>query len=111
MAHRHGTLDFDNLQFEKGGFSTMKAYGRSKLTQILFAHELARRLAGTGVSVNSLHPGAVATRIWSHAREALPTLFREIPSVRLASIEGRPRQYAWPETVFGKEAEVIALTN
>jgi len=67
MAHRQGTLDFDNLQFEKGGFSIMKAYGRSKLAQIVFTHELARRLAGTGVTVNSLHPGAVATRIWSHA--------------------------------------------
>jgi retinol dehydrogenase 14 len=67
MAHRQGTLDFDNLQFEKGGFSIMKAYGRSKLAQVVFTHELARRLAGTGVTVNSLHPGAVATRIWSHA--------------------------------------------
>ena len=67
MAHRQGTLDFDNLQFEKGGYSTMKAYSRSKLAQMLFTHELARRLAGTGVTVNSLHPGAVATRIWSHA--------------------------------------------
>ena len=67
MAHWQGTLDFDNLQFEKGGFSIMKAYGRSKLAQIVFTHELARRLAGTGVTVNSLHPGAVATRIWSHA--------------------------------------------
>jgi retinol dehydrogenase-14 len=67
VAHWQGTLDFDNLQFEKGGFSIMKAYGRSKLAQIVFTHELARRLAGTGVTVNSLHPGAVATRIWSHA--------------------------------------------
>jgi len=67
MAHRQGTLDFDNLQFERGGFSIMKAYGRSKLAQVLFTHELAGRLAGTGVTVNSLHPGAVATRIWSHA--------------------------------------------
>ena len=67
VGHRRGDLDFDNLQFEKGGYSVMKAYGRSKLAQILFTRELAHRLVGTGVTANSLHPGAVATRIWSHA--------------------------------------------
>jgi NAD(P)-dependent dehydrogenase (short-subunit alcohol dehydrogenase family) len=45
----------------------MRAYGRSKLANILFTSELARRLAGTGVTANSVHPGAVATNIWSHA--------------------------------------------
>ena len=40
----------------------MKAYGRSKLANILFTRELARRLAGTGVTANCLHPGFVATR-------------------------------------------------
>jgi retinol dehydrogenase-14 len=67
IGHGHGDMDFGNLQFEKGGYSVMKAYGRSKLAQILFTRELARRLAETGVTVNSLHPGAVATNIWSHA--------------------------------------------
>src|SRR5262245_42792028 len=67
VGHRQGTLDFTNLQFEKGGYGVMKAYGRSKLAQILFTRELARRLEGTGVVVNSVHPGAVATGIWSHA--------------------------------------------
>ena len=45
----------------------MRAYSRSKLANVLFAAELARRLAGTGVTSNSLHPGAVATNIWSGA--------------------------------------------
>src|ERR1700752_201329 len=40
----------------------MKAYGRSKLCNILFTRELARRLRGTGVTANSMHPGFVATR-------------------------------------------------
>src|SRR6185503_13803850 len=44
-----------------------RAYGRSKLANVLFAAELARRLDGTGVTSNSLHPGAVATNIWSGA--------------------------------------------
>lgn len=67
VAHRRGTLDFDDLGFARGGYSIMRAYGRSKLANILFATELARRLAGTGVTSNCLHPGSVNTRIWSGA--------------------------------------------
>ena len=66
VGHRGGTLDFDDLGYERG-YSIMKAYQRSKLANVLFANELARRLAGTGVSSNSLHPGAVNTNIWSGA--------------------------------------------
>ncbi len=67
IGHRRGTLDFDNLGFERGGYGIMRAYSRSKLANVLFANELARRLAGTGVTSNSLHPGGVATNIWSGA--------------------------------------------
>jgi NAD(P)-dependent dehydrogenase (short-subunit alcohol dehydrogenase family) len=67
IGHRMGTLDFDDLGFERGGYWVMRAYGRSKLANVMFAAELARRLAGTGVTSNSLHPGAVNTNIWSGA--------------------------------------------
>jgi len=60
-AHRGASLDFDDLQSAKS-FGAMKAYGRSKLCNILFTRELARRLQGTGVTANCLHPGFVATR-------------------------------------------------
>lgn len=66
MNHRRGTLDFTDLGYERG-YAMMQAYGRSKLANVLFAAELARRLAGTGVTSNSLHPGMVATNIWSGA--------------------------------------------
>lgn len=66
IGHRRGTLDFADLGYEKG-YAIMRAYTRSKLANVLFAAELARRLAGTGVTSNSLHPGAVATNIWSGA--------------------------------------------
>jgi NAD(P)-dependent dehydrogenase (short-subunit alcohol dehydrogenase family) len=60
-AHRFGgPLDFDDLGATKK-FSWMAVYGRSKLANILFTRELARRLEGTGVTVNALHPGAVRT--------------------------------------------------
>jgi NAD(P)-dependent dehydrogenase (short-subunit alcohol dehydrogenase family) len=61
-AHRRGgALDFTDLQAEHF-YSGFTVYGRSKLANILFTRELARRLAGTGVTANCLHPGFVATR-------------------------------------------------
>jgi NAD(P)-dependent dehydrogenase (short-subunit alcohol dehydrogenase family) len=60
-AHQGAKLDFDDLQAAHG-FSPMRAYGRSKLCNILFTRELARRLSGKGVTANCLHPGFVATR-------------------------------------------------
>ncbi len=60
-AHRGGKLDFDDLQ-SRNGFSGIKAYGRSKLCNILFTRELSRRCEGSGVTANCLHPGFVASR-------------------------------------------------
>src|ERR671921_935374 len=55
--HSNGTIDFDDLQAEKG-YKGAKAYSQSKLANVLFTYELARRLEGTGVTANCLHPGA-----------------------------------------------------
>ncbi len=65
-AHVGARLDFDDLQCA-GGYSGWKAYCRSKLCNILFTRELARRLAGTGVTANCLHPGFVASRFGDEA--------------------------------------------
>jgi retinol dehydrogenase 12 len=59
-AHRGQQLDFDDLQARRG-YRAQTVYGRSKLANILFTRELAKRLAGTGVIANCLHPGFVAT--------------------------------------------------
>lgn len=59
-AHRTAPLDFDDLQAEKK-FNGLVVYGRSKLANILFTYELAKRLQGTNVTANTLHPGFVAT--------------------------------------------------
>lgn len=79
IGHRRGTVDFDDLGFERG-YSIMKAYTRSKLANVLFAAELARRLQGRGITSNSLHPGSVATNIWSGAplwaKPIIAVLFR-----------------------------------
>jgi NAD(P)-dependent dehydrogenase (short-subunit alcohol dehydrogenase family) len=65
-GHFQGSIDFADLHYAQHSFSTFGAYARSKLANVLFTLELARRLEGTQVTVNCLHPGAVATNIWSH---------------------------------------------
>jgi len=60
-AHYRGHILFDDLQSEKGFFNGMSVYSNSKLANVLFAYELARRLKGTNVTANCLHPGFVAS--------------------------------------------------
>ncbi len=57
-AHTRREMDFDDLN-STGKYSAMTAYSRSKLANVLFTYELARRLQGTGVTANCLHPGVV----------------------------------------------------
>jgi len=61
-AYSGGALDFDDLQSTKG-YASMKVYGKSKLANILFTRELARRLEGTCVTANCLHPGLVGSNL------------------------------------------------
>jgi NAD(P)-dependent dehydrogenase (short-subunit alcohol dehydrogenase family) len=107
-AHRNATLDFDDIGFARG-YQVMRAYARSKLANILFASEQARRLAGAGVTSNSLTPGRVATNIWSGApawakpiiklwlsRSFMPVAEGAAPVVALASkpeLAGTTGQY------------------
>lgn len=60
-AHRGAKMQWDDLQFERTRYRGFKAYGQSKLANILFTYELARRLEGTGVTANCLHPGVIAS--------------------------------------------------
>jgi NAD(P)-dependent dehydrogenase (short-subunit alcohol dehydrogenase family) len=59
-------MDLEDLGFEKG-YQIMRAYSRSKLGNVLLMRELAERWKDKGVTVNALHPGGVATNIWSGA--------------------------------------------
>ncbi len=67
VAHRRARIDFDDLG-HSAGWSTMNAYRRSKLANVLFSYELARRLDGRGVAVNAIHPGLVATNFGAGVR-------------------------------------------
>lgn len=81
-AHRGATMAFDDLMGGKS-YGGLRAYAQSKLANVLFTYELARRLEGSGVTANALHPGVVATEI---ARRA-PRLFRGLWSVAWKSPE------------------------
>ena len=85
-AHKGNTLDFDDLQSKKRymGFSV---YGRSKLCNILFTRELARRIAGSGMTANCLHPGFVATRFGAGSGGVMDMLLKVAKPVGAISPE------------------------
>ena len=110
-AHKFARFDLDDLQ-SKRDYSTMRVYGASKLANMLFTTELARRLAGRDIGIWSLHPGAVSTRLGANnggiAKVLLPllSLFFKTPeqgartSVHLCSA---PRIDAPNGTYFANE--------
>ena len=68
-AHARGRIDFDDLQGERN-YSGQHAYSQSKLANVIFTYELARRLEGTGVTATVLHPGVVRTRFGAEDQAA-----------------------------------------
>lgn len=63
-AYKGGTMNLDDPEFESEAYSGMKAYARSKLANLLFTYELARRWRDTGVTATCVHPGVVASGFW-----------------------------------------------
>ncbi len=104
-AHRHGTIDFDDL----GGarrFRPMRIYAQSKLANILFTYELARRLEGSGVSVNCAHPGGVATGLGAN-NGALAKLLMPLIGLFMRS----PERGAVTQIYLASSAEVEGVSG
>ncbi|RSK26131.1 SDR family oxidoreductase [Bacillus sp. HMF5848] len=72
-AHKVGKIHFEDINLTTN-YSLWRAYAQSKLANILFTYELSERLAGTGVTVNCLHPGAVATNMGVNRKTGFGTL-------------------------------------
>jgi NAD(P)-dependent dehydrogenase (short-subunit alcohol dehydrogenase family) len=104
-AHRWGPLDLDDLQNERE-YKAMKVYGQSKTANLLFTRELARRLGGSGVTVNALHPGAVATRL-GRGSGPLFDLLQSAISVFMKS----PEQGADTSIFLASDPAVAGLTG
>jgi NAD(P)-dependent dehydrogenase (short-subunit alcohol dehydrogenase family) len=102
--HQRATIKFDDLGGERS-YGGMSSYGQSKLANILFTYELARRLAGTGVTVNCVHPGAVATNL---ARDnGLTTVAWNLASTFMKS----PEKGARTQVFLASSPEVEGVTG
>ncbi len=104
-AHRGAKLDFDDLQSEHG-YSGFQVYGRSKLCNVLFTRELARRLEGGGVTANCLHPGFVATRFGDRSGGLLQAV---MPIAKLGAIS--PQKGAETIVYLASSPEVASTSG
>lgn len=102
VAERNNPIDFADLQSEKnfGGFRT---YGKSKLANVMFTYQLAARLAGTGITANCLHPGAVATDML----KKIPWLLYTLISPFLLT----PEQGAMTQVYLASSPQVEGVTG
>jgi retinol dehydrogenase 12 len=88
-AHRRARLDFSDLMNARVGF--LQAYERSKLANLLFTRALARRLKGTGVTANALHPGFVASELFRGSPPLLKWLLATLARPFMRSPEAGAR--------------------
>jgi NAD(P)-dependent dehydrogenase (short-subunit alcohol dehydrogenase family) len=93
MTYRMARLNLDTVNASTGSFNQMGAYATSKLANIVFTSELARRTEGTGLVTAAFHPGAVATHVYDNAPLGVGRLIRS-PLARPFFI--RPEQGADP---------------
>jgi retinol dehydrogenase-14 len=87
-SHRMAQLDFDDLQTTHYSYGGYKAYGRSKLANIMFTYELARRLEGSGVTANVLHPGSVNSGFGKNNRGVMKLAMKIVNRFQLSPEQG-----------------------
>jgi NAD(P)-dependent dehydrogenase (short-subunit alcohol dehydrogenase family) len=103
--HRGATMDFDDLQSERS-YGPVRVYCRTKLANVLFTYELARRLEVKGVTANCLHPGVVATKLLADAMR-MPSALR--PTTRL--IGSKPEKGAKTSIYLASSPEVEGVSG
>jgi retinol dehydrogenase 14 len=104
-VHSTGRIDFDDLQGERA-YSVQRAYSQSKLANVLFTYELARRLDGTGVTATVLHPGVVRTGFGAEDRGPMDVL-----AVLARPFMKRPERGAATPIYLASDPEVEGVTG
>jgi NAD(P)-dependent dehydrogenase (short-subunit alcohol dehydrogenase family) len=104
-VHYNGKVNFEDLQFERG-YASFKAYSQSKLLNVLHTLELSRRLKGTSVTANALHPGVVGTGFGHNFTGPMRTLFGWFHHFALT-----PEQGAKTSIYLASSAEVEGQTG
>ncbi|KAJ8272749.1 hypothetical protein GJAV_G00092990 [Gymnothorax javanicus] len=87
IAHNWGTIKLDDINSETG-YNDRKAYGQSKLANILFTRSLAKRLQGTGVTVYAVHPGAVKTELARHLNAPMQVVYTIVKPLIKTPVQG-----------------------
>jgi NAD(P)-dependent dehydrogenase (short-subunit alcohol dehydrogenase family) len=105
-AHSMGTIDFGDLMGEPE-YSGQRAYNQSKLANVMFTYELSRRLEGTGVTANAVHPGMTNTSFSAEDpdRKMAPVVFIVRPFMKT------PKRGADTAVYLASSAEVEGLTG
>ena len=106
-SHESGYIKMDDLQLEKK-YRLMRAYGQSKLALVLFTYELARRLQGTGVTANCLHPGFVATNI---GQSGVGRVGRSIVKLIFSSLGISPEEGAKTSIYLASSLDIEGVTG
>src|SRR6266480_1526904 len=106
-SHQSGYIKMDDLELEKG-YRLMRAYGQSKLALVLFTYELARRLQGTGVTANCLHPGFVATNI---GQNGVGSVGRSIVKLIFSRLGISPEEGAKTSIYLASSPEIEGVTG
>ncbi len=86
-AHNRAQMDFDDLQSEHN-YRAFPVYGRTKLMNILFTRSLSRRWSGTGITVNSLHPGFVRTRFGDESGGGMSVMIGLMKLFAISQVKG-----------------------
>ena len=108
ISHKDAELDFDDLQSEKN-YSAHQAYSRSKLANIMFTYELARRLARSGVTANVLHPGLLRTGFRDNLNRSSMQRIAEAIFMQVAAVS--PEYGARTSVYLASSAKVEGLTG